>query len=150
MNIKTKMNTINKLSILAGLLLLPATAIAQTGGAAATVVNLTTTFYGYFGVIIFVGAYALVPMENTIHLRKSKPVLFAAGAIWVLVSLAYAGMGDLHTAHNAIKASLLEYAELFLFLLAAMTYINARAERNVFQRLREFLIYWWFSLRMCL
>ncbi len=133
---------------MAGLLFLPATAVAETGGAAVSVVNLTSTLYGYLGVIIFVGAYALVPMENTIHLRKSKPVLFAAGAIWILVSLAYAGMGDFHTAHNAIKASLLEYAELFLFLLAAMTYINAMEERNVFQCLRVFLISRGFSLRM--
>jgi NhaD family Na+/H+ antiporter len=142
------MNIIKKLSITAGLLFLPAVVAAQTGGAATAVVNLTSTLYGYLGVIIFIGAYALVPMENTIHLRKSKPVLFAAGAIWVLVSLAYAGMGDFHTAHEAIKASLLEYAELFLFLLAAMTYINAMEERNVFQRLRACLVSRGFSLRM--
>ena len=53
----------------------------------------------------------------------------------------------MHTAHDAIKASLLEYAELFLFLLAAMTYINAMEERNVFQRLRAFLVSRGFSLR---
>ncbi|WP_232364160.1 sodium:proton antiporter NhaD [Desulforapulum autotrophicum] len=109
--------------------------------------DLTSTLYGYLGVIIFVGAYALVPLENSIHLRKSKPVLFAAGAIWLLVSMAYAAIGDTHTAHDAIKESLLEYAELFLFLLAAMTYINAMEERNVFQRLRSLLVSKGFSLR---
>jgi NhaD family Na+/H+ antiporter len=146
------MNTLKKISIPAGLLslllLLPAAAIASGGAtAAAAVVDFTSTLYGYLGVIIFVGAYALVPLENNIHLRKSKPVLFAAGAIWVLVALAYAGIGDVHTAHDAIKHSLLEYAELFLFLLAAMTYINAMEERNVFQRLRAFLVSRGFSLR---
>lgn len=145
------MNMLNKKTILAGLfsllLFLPAAAVASTGGGASAVVDLTSTLYGYLGVIIFVGAYALVPLENSIHLRKSKPVLFAAGAIWLLVSLAYAGIGDIHTAHDAIKASLLEYAELFLFLLAAMTYINAMEERNVFQRLRAFLVSRGFSLR---
>ncbi|MBI9090973.1 MAG: sodium:proton antiporter NhaD [Desulfobacterium sp.] len=144
------MNTFKKISNLAGLLslllLLPAVAVAG-GGATAAVVDFTSTLYGYLGVIIFVGAYSLVPLENNIHLRKSKPVLFAAGAIWVLVSLAYAGVGDMHTAHDAIKHSLLEYAELFLFLLAAMTYINAMEERNVFQRLRSFLVSRGFSLR---
>ncbi len=110
-------------------------------------IDLTSTLYGYLGVIIFVGAYALVPLENSIHLRKSKPVLFAAGAIWLLVAMAYAAIGDVHTAHDAIKESLLEYAELFLFLLAAMTYINAMEERNVFQRLRSFLVSRGFSLR---
>ncbi|WP_332308523.1 sodium:proton antiporter NhaD [Desulfocicer vacuolatum] len=131
-----------------GFLLLPATVVAETGAAVSSVINLTSTFYGYLGVIIFVGAYALVPLENTIHLRKSKPVLFAAGAIWLLLSIAYSAVGDFHTAHDAIKISLLEYAELFLFLLVAMTYINAMEERNVFQRLRSFLVSRGFSLRM--
>jgi len=142
------MNTIKKILILAGIVLMPAAASASTGGGSSAVVDLTSTLYGYLGVFIFAGAYCLVPMENTIHLRKSKPVLFAAGAIWVLVSLAYAAIGDINTAHNAIKASLLEYAELFLFLLAAMTYINAMEERNVFQCLRAFLVSRGFSLRM--
>ena len=42
-------------------------------------------------------------MENNIHLRKSKPVLFAAGIIWVLLAVAYIQIGDTHTAHEAIK-----------------------------------------------
>jgi Na+/H+ antiporter NhaD/arsenite permease-like protein len=37
---------------------------------------------------------------------------------------------------------------LFLFLLAAMTYINAMEERNVFQALRAFLVSRGFSLRV--
>jgi len=110
-------------------------------------VDLTKTVYGYLGVGLFVAAYILVPLENTIHLRKSKPVLLAAGIIWVLVALAYLEIGDTHTAHEAIKASLLEYAELFLFLLSAMTYINSMEERNVFQALRAFLVSKGFSLR---
>ena len=68
----------------------------------------------------------------------------------MLLAVAYAARGDTHTAHEAIRASLLEYAELFLFLLAAMTYINALEERNVFQSLRAFLVSRGFSLRMIL
>ena len=104
------------------------------------VTDFTSSVYGYLGLVLFILAYTLVTMENKLQLRKSKPVLFAAGLIWVLVALAYAGIGDTHTAHTAIKASLLEYAELFLFLLAAMTYINALEERNVFQSLRAHLV----------
>jgi Na+/H+ antiporter NhaD/arsenite permease-like protein len=111
-------------------------------------IDFTKTTYGYLGIALFVAAYALVPLENTIHLRKSKPVLLAAGFIWVLVALAYLGVGDTHTAHEAIKDSLLEYAELFLFLLVAMTYINSMEERNVFQSLRAFLVSKGFSLRV--
>ena len=32
-------------------------------------------------------AYALVIAEEFIHMRKSKPVIFAAGVIWVLVAV---------------------------------------------------------------
>ena len=131
-------------------LLFLAPAIAWAGGdtAQAGVVDLTGTVYGYLGIIVFVLAYALVPLENTIHLRKSKPVLLAAGIIWVLLAITYISIGDTHTAQEAIRHSLLEYAELFLFLLAAMTYINAMEERNVFQALRAFLVSQGLSLRM--
>ncbi|NDY72611.1 sodium:proton antiporter [Desulfobacter hydrogenophilus] len=133
--------------ITAGLLVLPIMVFAQAEASHAAASGLTGTAYGYIAVIFFIVAYALVPLENNIHLRKSKPVLLAAGAIWVLVSLAYTSIGDTHTAHDAIKHSLIEYAELFLFLLAAMTYINAMEERNVFQRLRAILVSRGFSLR---
>ena len=121
-------------------MLVPAVTWASESSAVSVVTDFSSSIYGYLGLLLFILAYTLVTMENKLELRKSKPVLFAAGLIWVLVSLAYASIGDTHTAHNAIKASLLEYAELFLFLLAAMTYINALEERNVFQSLRAHLV----------
>ena len=130
------------------LLFTMASAWASGGDVVHAAVDFTSTIYGYLGVFLFVAAYCLVPLENNIHLRKSKPVMFAAGVIWILVALAYLKIGDTHTAHVAIKHNLLEYAELFLFLLAAMTYINAMEERNVFQALRSVLVSKGFSLRM--
>ncbi len=125
----------------------PAAAFAsEAAHEASTVVNLTQSIWGYLGVVVFVGAYALVPLENNIHLRKSKPVILAAGLIWIFVAVAYMKIGDIHTAHEAIKHSMLEYAELFLFLLVAMTYINSLEERAVFQTLRAFLVSRGFSL----
>ncbi|WP_435234366.1 sodium:proton antiporter NhaD [Psychromonas sp. PT13] len=125
-------------------------AIANSGGDAGVseFIDLTTTFYGIIGLLLFVGAYTLVIFEEQLHMRKSKPVLLAAGLIWVLVALAYQTIGDIHTPHEAIKANLIEYAELFLFLLAAMTYINAMDERNVFQALRSWLVGRGFTLRV--
>jgi PAS domain S-box-containing protein len=120
-------------------------AIAAEHGAAPS--DMTGTLFGYLALIIFVAAYCLVPLENNIHLRKSKPVLAAAGLIWVLIGIAYIQAGDTHTAHLAIKNNLLEYAELFLFLLVAMTYINSMEERNVFEALRSWLVSRGFSLR---
>lgn len=132
---------------LAALVLCPDLAAASEGHAqVVTAGDFTQTIWGYSGVLLFVGAYLLVPLENVIHLRKSKPVLMAAGIIWILVAIAYMQVGDYHTAHETIKESMLEYAELFLFLLVAMTYINSLEDRYVFLNLRAFLVSRGFSL----
>ena len=110
-------------------------------------VNLTTHWAGYVSIVLFVAAYALVIGEEALHLRKSKPVMFAAGIIWALVAIAYAGAGDTHGAEIAVRHNLLEFAELFLFLLAAMTYINTMDERGVFDVLRAWLVTRGFSFR---
>nr|WP_321367743.1 sodium:proton antiporter NhaD [uncultured Desulfuromusa sp.] len=124
-----------------------ATSVFASAEASSEPQNMTGTVYGIFALLLFVAAYSLVIFEEQLHLRKSKPVMLAAGIIWILVALAYIGIGDTHTAHNAIKHNLIEYAELFLFLLAAMTYINAMDERNVFQSLRSWLVSRGFTLR---
>lgn len=126
------------------LLSLPATVLASGGESG---LDLTSTWFGIAAIIVFVLAYAMVVGEEFLHLRKSKPVIVAAGIIWVLVGLAYASHGDTHTAANAIRHNLLEYAELFLFLLAAMTYINTMEERQVFNALRAWLVSRGFTLR---
>ncbi len=110
-------------------------------------VNLTSTWYGYISIVVFVVAYALVIAEEAIHLRKSKPVVVAAGIIWFMVALAYIGTGDTHTAEELVRHNILEFAELFLFLLAAMTYINTMEERGVFNLLRVKLVTSGFSFR---
>jgi len=109
--------------------------------------DLTVHWAGYLAIIIFVGAYLLVILEENIHLRKSKPVIVAAGIIWILVAIAYSSMGDSHTAEELVRHNLLEFAELFLFLLAAMTFINTMEERGIFDVLRAWLVNQGFSLR---
>ena len=132
-------------ALLAALLLARAGvwAAAFPGGA----LDMAGSFYGWASLLIFVAAYSLVPLENRLEMRKSKPVLIAAGLIWVLVALAWAGIGQTHRAEDAILHGLTEYVELFLFLLPAMTYINALEERDVFQWLRVFLVSRGYSLR---
>jgi len=95
---------------------------------------------------IFIIGYALVIAEENLHLRKSKPMLIAAGVIWVLVAIVFAQNND-SGARAILEHNLLEYAQLFLFLLAAMTYINTMEERNVFNALRGWLVSRGFSLR---
>ncbi|MBF0455128.1 MAG: sodium:proton antiporter NhaD [Magnetococcales bacterium] len=102
--------------------------------------HLTDSFVGYMAILVFVVSYALVMAEEVTHLRKSKPVLIAAGVIWIMVAGVYANHGMPHAAEVAARHNILEYAELFLFLLVAMTYINAMDERNVFEALRSWLV----------
>jgi len=109
--------------------------------------DLTTHWAGYLAIAIFIAAYVLVIFEETIHLRKSKPVIVAAGFIWMLVAFTYITVGDTHTAEELVRHNLLEFAELFLFLLAAMTFINTMEERGVFEVMRAWLVNQGFSLR---
>ena len=109
--------------------------------------DLTTHWAGLLAIAIFISAYALVILEENIHLRKSKPMIVAAGFIWVLVAYAFGAAGDTHTAEELVRHNILEFAELFLFLLAAMTFINTMEERGIFEVLRAWLINQGFSLK---
>ncbi len=109
--------------------------------------DLTQHWVGYASIVVFTLAYLLVMSEEFVHLRKSKPVILAAGIIWVMIAIVYAQHGDQHTAEQAIRHNILEYAELFLFLLVAMTYINAMEERLVFDALKSWLTSKGFTLR---
>lgn len=135
------------LTILSTLLFLLLAVPAFAAEGAGAIRNLTASGYGLFGLFLFVLAYLLVILEERLHLRKSKPVIVAAGLIWILVALAYGAVGEPRAAHEAIAHNLNEYAELLLFLLSAMTYINALSERNVFRTLRSWLVNRGFSLR---
>jgi len=110
-------------------------------------VDLSNTWAGYLCIAIFVAAYTLVILEENIHLRKSKPVMVAAGLIWIIVALSLSAQGDVKTAGDTVRHNLLEFAELFLFLLAAMTYINSMDERGIFDALRGWLVSQGFSFK---
>ncbi|ADE15693.1 Citrate transporter [Nitrosococcus halophilus Nc 4] len=112
-----------------------------------TTPDLTQHWVGYSALLIFVIAYVIVILEERLHLRKSKPVIVAAGIIWALIAAAEVQNGTPGTVEKALRHNLLEFAELFLFLLAAMTYINTMAERGVFAVLRSWLVSQGFSLR---
>jgi NhaD family Na+/H+ antiporter len=98
--------------------------------------DLTHSWFGYVSVAIFLLAYVLVIFEEVIHLRKSKPVLLAAGLIWLLIGWAYTAGGRSEVAELAAQHVIFEYGELFLFLLVAITYVNTLEERRVFDVLR--------------
>lgn len=120
---------------IAFMLLSPAALAASAGQ-----LELTHSTVGFICVAIFVVAYALVMGEEKLHMRKSKPVLVAAGLIWILIGWVYIQHGLPGVTEDAFKHNLLEFAELMLFLLVAMTYINAMEERLLFDALRAWMI----------
>jgi len=104
------------------------------------VIDLTAHWSGLLALAIFLIAYALVVFEEAIEMRKSKPVLLAAGLIWALVAIGYAMEGQAEAANEQAKHIILEYGELLLFLLVAITYVNTLEERRVFDVLRAKLV----------
>ena len=90
--------------------------------------------------LIFVIAYGFVVTEEVTHLRKSKPVLFAAGIIWAMIAWMGSKYDFSHSVEDAIMHAFSEFSQLMLFLLVAMTFINSMTERNVFEKLRSKLL----------
>lgn len=95
---------------------------------------------GIISILLFIIAYAFVMTEEVTHLRKSKPVLFAAGLIWAMIAWVGAQTGDSYAVKKEIMHAFDEFNQLMLFLLVAMTYINSMSERNVFEKLRSILL----------
>ncbi|MGB4100867.1 MAG: sodium:proton antiporter NhaD [Alphaproteobacteria bacterium] len=114
---------------------------------AGIVAETTSSIFGSMVLAVFAAAYLLVFAEERLQMRKSMPVLVAAGLIWVLVGIAYSQAGEGHKATALLRHNALEYAELLFFLLAAMSYINSMVERGVFDVLRSRLVSANFSLR---
>lgn len=123
------------LALLPLFLLAPLPVFANTGN-----IDLTQNWAGLVTLVLFVLSYVVVVFEEKLGIKKSKPVLFAGAMIWILLTFAYSALGDNQSAQLALKETILEYAELLLFLLVAMTYINAMQERNVFEALRAYLV----------
>ena len=109
--------------------------------------DLTAHWVGITCIVVFVLSYSLVIAEEFTHLRKSVPVMLGAGIIWALIAAEYAGGTMTHATEEAVRHFLIEFGELFLFLLCAMTYVNSMTERRVFDALRSWLVRRGFNFR---
>ena len=111
------------------------------------ILHMTNATLGIVALATFILAYIIVILEEFLHLRKCKAVILAAGIIWTLVAILAKQKGMPHIVEKAVKHNILEYAELLLFLLSAMTYVNVITERNIFAALRCWLTTHNLSLR---
>ena len=122
---------------------LPLPALAGSDSAvAANPLDLTAHPLGLTALAIFVLAYVFVVLEERLHLRKSKPVMLGAALIWGLIAWVGATTPgvDPGFAADAFRHIFLEFAELFFFLIVAMSFVAAMTERNVFEALRAELV----------
>ena len=119
-------------------ILLPICSFAND--AVSTHLNETSNTLAIIAVVVFCLAYIFVVTEDLTHLNKSKPVVLAAGIIWILVAL----VGNATDSSSIVSANfdhvMIEYGELLLFLLVAMAYINLMEDRNVFGKLKSILL----------
>ncbi|WP_240342585.1 sodium:proton antiporter NhaD [Methylococcus sp. EFPC2] len=115
--------------------------MAETASEAASkILDLTRHPVGFGAIGIFGVAYMLAMVEEVTDLRKSKPMVFAASAIWMLIAVVYAVNDFGEEVGHAFRSGLEGYAELFLFLMVSMAYLNAMEERGVFDTLRVWLL----------
>ncbi len=127
---------------------IPASAFAGENMAVATTpMNLTGHWVGYLAIAIFSIAYVLAMLEEVTELRKSKPMVLAASLIWAFISVIYVNNGMSELSGQSFRMALEGFAELFLFIMVSMAYLNAMEDRGIFENLRIWLLSKSFSYR---
>ena len=108
---------------------------------ATTDVNLATTWVGWLSLAVFVIAYYFIATEERYEVNKAKPALFAGTFMFMLIGIYFAinGLSPDHL-HDELESLILEIAEIFFFLLVAMTYIETLIERGVFDLMKYKLV----------
>ncbi|NPA59162.1 MAG: sodium:proton antiporter [Epsilonproteobacteria bacterium] len=104
-------------------------------------INLATTWVGWLSLAVFVIAYYFIATEEKYEVNKAKPALFAGTFMFMLIGIYYAinGMNP-DPLHDELKHLILEIAEIFFFLLVAMTFIETLIERRVFDLMKFKLV----------
>ena len=134
-------NVFSKSLLFFSTFLISSLAFSAEQGSSLVNLNMILSAPAIFSLVTFTIAYFFVMTEEFSHLRKSKPVVVASGIIWMAVVITATKKGVSYDSINyTFRHVFLEFAELFMFLLVAMTFINTMTERNVFQRLRVWLV----------
>jgi len=116
-------------------------AVQKVAEHAATDINLATTWVGWLSLAVFVIAYYFIATEEKYEINKAKPALFAGTFMFMLIGIYYAINGlNPDGLHHELEHLILEIAEIFFFLLVAMTYIETLLERGVFDLMKYKLV----------
>jgi len=103
--------------------------------------DLSTTWVGIVSLIIFLIGYYIIAAEEKYHINKAKPALFVGTFIFILIGFynAINGLDNKPLTHE-VELLILEIAQIFFFLLVAMTFIEVMVERRVFEALKYNLV----------
>ena len=116
-------------------------AFANGGESAGAIPDITYTWAGLSVLIVFVIGYYFVAAEEKYHIDKAKPALLMGTVTFIIIAMYYAMHSmDMHLVHQHAQDLILEIAEIFFFLMVAMTYIETMIHMGVFDRLKYNLI----------
>jgi len=103
--------------------------------------DLSSTWVGIVSLVIFILGYYVIAAEEKFHINKAKPALFVGTFIFILIGVYNAINGlDSKPLSHEIEMLIFEIAQIFFFLLVAMTYIEVMIERHVFDALKYRLV----------
>jgi len=122
--------------------------LANSSSAEGVIPDLTFTWVGIASLIIFVMGYYFIATEDKYYIDKAKPALFIGTFIFMLIAFYYSiNHLDISLIHTQVQHMILEIAEIFFFLLVAMTYIETLIYMKVFESLKYSLVSKGYSYR---
>ncbi|WP_144395033.1 sodium:proton antiporter NhaD [Pleionea sediminis] len=80
--------------------------------------------------LIVLGFLSIV-VEDIVHINKAKTTLFFGSLVWLLYYVALPHGHDVNTASEALNENLLDIATLWLFLMAAMTFVAYLSSKGI-------------------
>jgi len=107
----------------------------------AETLHLTWTWAGIISLIIFFMGYYFIATEDKYEVNKAIPSLATGTLMFMLIGVYFTiNRLDAEILHSEMKILILEIAEIFFFLLVAMTFIETMIERNIFDVLKFKLV----------
>lgn len=81
-------------------------------------------------ILVALGFVSIV-VEDLVHIDKAKTTLFFGSLVWLLYFIASPFGADAHQLNHALNENLLDIATLWLFLVAAMTFVVYLSDKGI-------------------
>lgn len=84
---------------------------------------------------LFLIAFVLIAFEESLKMNKAKSTLFLGTLVWIILFLFAPSFGGTHFIEEAFEETILEIAILWLFLIAAMTFVAYMDRQGLIENL---------------